>query len=83
MLKKLSLAIERMTTDPKVKQEKRQLLRALISDHRDINILNLMLNYEEVVNDLRLLKEVQLYNKDVIYYDEETNRVRVTSVFDE
>lgn len=82
MLEKLSIAIERMTTDPKVKQEKRQLIRALISDQIDISILNLMLNYEEVVNDLKLLKEVQLYNKDVIYYDAETNHVRIKSTLD-
>lgn len=79
----INLLFKRLALSSDEKKEIRTELKNCINDYRDINTINVALNAQKFADNLKVLGDVQLHNKDIIYFDDKLNRICVRSTFDE
>ena len=83
MLKKLNLFFKRGAMSSDEIKEAKRLVKFYTLDSKNMRIINAALNAQRVAESLELLGSVQNLEKDIIYYNRETNQIEIKSLLDD
>ncbi|PSU32166.1 hypothetical protein [Photobacterium phosphoreum] len=83
MFRKLNLFFKRAALSSDEIKEAKRIVKFYALDYESIQTINTALNAQRVAESLELLGSVQNLEKDIIYYNRETNQIEVKSLLDD
>lgn len=83
MFKSINLFFKRSALSSDEIKEAKRLVKFYTIDNENIRSINAALNAQRVAESLELLGSVQNLEKDIIYYNRETNQIEVKSLLDD